>query len=36
MVLELDHGTAQDIVALNEANPQSLISAINFLKTIND
>jgi|TARA_B110000259_G_C13962438_1_gene381211 4-hydroxythreonine-4-phosphate dehydrogenase len=31
-----DHGTAQDIVALNEANPQSLISAINFLKTIND
>ncbi|MDB9795794.1 4-hydroxythreonine-4-phosphate dehydrogenase PdxA [Pelagibacteraceae bacterium] len=26
-----DHGVAQDIVGLNKANPQSLISAINFL-----
>mgnify|MGYP003388709497 CR=1 FL=1 len=31
-----DHGTAKDIVGLNKANPQSLISAINFLKKIND
>tara|TARA_B110000259_G_C13961596_1_gene380897 strand:+ start:324 stop:1289 length:966 start_codon:yes stop_codon:yes gene_type:complete len=31
-----DHGTAQDIVGLNKANPQSLISAINFLNNIND
>jgi 4-hydroxythreonine-4-phosphate dehydrogenase len=31
-----DHGTAQDIVGLNRANPQSLISAINFLNKIND
>jgi 4-hydroxythreonine-4-phosphate dehydrogenase len=31
-----DHGTAQDIVGLNKANPQSLISAINFLSKIND
>ena len=31
-----DHGTAQDIVGLNKANPQSLISAINFLNKIND
>ena len=31
-----DHGTAQDIVGLNKANPQSLINAINFLNKIND
>jgi 4-hydroxythreonine-4-phosphate dehydrogenase len=31
-----DHGTAKDIVGLNKANPQSLISAINFLSKIND
>tara|TARA_B100000780_G_scaffold277218_1_gene247412 strand:+ start:1129 stop:2088 length:960 start_codon:yes stop_codon:yes gene_type:complete len=31
-----DHGTAQDIVGQNKANPQSLISAINFLSKIND
>jgi 4-hydroxythreonine-4-phosphate dehydrogenase len=31
-----DHGTAKDIVGLNRANPQSLISAINFLSKIND
>ena len=31
-----DHGTAQDIIGLNKANPQSLISAINFLNKIND
>ena len=31
-----DHGTAQDIVGLNQANPQSLISAINFLNKIDD
>jgi 4-hydroxythreonine-4-phosphate dehydrogenase len=31
-----DHGTAKDIVGLNKANPQSLISAINFLNKIND
>ena len=31
-----DHGTAQDIVGLNRANPQSLISAINFFNKIND
>ena len=31
-----DHGTAQDIIGLNKANPQSLISAINFLSKIND
>ena len=31
-----DHGKAQDIVGLNKANPQSLISAINFLNKIND
>ena len=29
-----DHGTAQNIVGLNKANPQSLISAINFLNEI--
>ena len=34
--LSPDHGTAKDIVGLNKANPQSLISAINFLKKIND
>ena len=34
--LSPDHGTAQDIVGLNKANPQSLISAINFLDKIND
>ena len=31
-----DHGTANDITGLNKANPQSLISAINFLNKIND
>ncbi|MDC0426358.1 4-hydroxythreonine-4-phosphate dehydrogenase PdxA, partial [Pelagibacteraceae bacterium] len=31
-----DHGTAQDIIGLNKANPQSLISAINFLNKIDD
>jgi|TARA_B110000967_G_C18790249_1_gene512922 4-hydroxythreonine-4-phosphate dehydrogenase len=31
-----DHGTAQDIIGLNKANPQSLINAINFLNKIND
>ena len=31
-----DHGTAQDIVGLNKANPQSLINAINFLNKVND
>jgi len=31
-----DHGTAQDIVGLNKANPQSLISSINFFDKIND
>ena len=30
-----DHGTAKDIIGLNQANPQSLISAINFLNKIN-
>mgnify|MGYP006095861073 CR=1 FL=1 len=30
-----DHGTAQDIIGLNKASPQSLISAINFLSNIN-
>ena len=34
--LSPDHGTAQDIVGLNKANPQSLINAINFLNNIND
>jgi len=34
--LSPDHGTAQDIVGLNKANPQSLISAIDFLNKIND
>ena len=27
-----DHGVGQDIVGLNKASPQSLISAINFFK----
>ena len=31
-----DHGTAQDIIGLNKANPQSLINAIDFLNKIND
>ena len=34
--LSPDHGTAQNIVGLNKANPQSLICAINFLNKIND
>jgi len=31
-----DHGIAKDIIGLNKANPQSLISSINFLNKIND
>tara|TARA_B110000971_G_scaffold189428_1_gene199761 strand:- start:1327 stop:2286 length:960 start_codon:yes stop_codon:yes gene_type:complete len=31
-----DHGVAQDIIGLNKANPQSLISAVNFFNKIND
>jgi 4-hydroxythreonine-4-phosphate dehydrogenase len=31
-----DHGIARDIIGLNKAKPQSLISAINFLNKIND
>ena len=34
--LSPDHGTAKDIAGLNRANPQSLISAINFLNKTND
>ena len=34
--LSPDHGTARDIVGLNKASPQSLISAINFFNKIND
>lgn len=34
--LSPDHGTAQNIVAMNKANPQSLIQAIDFLNKIND
>ena len=34
--LSPDHGTAQDIVGLNKANPKSLIVAINFFNKIND
>ena len=34
--LSPDHGTAQNIVGLNKANPKSLISSINFLNKIND
>ena len=31
-----DHGTAQDIVGLNMANPRSMIAAIDFLNKTND
>ena len=31
-----DHGTAQDIIGKNKANPQSLIAAINFLDKMHD
>ena len=31
-----DHGIAQDIIGLNKADPQSLISAVNFFDKIND
>jgi len=34
--LSPDHGIAKDIIGLNKANPESLISAINFLNKIND
>ena len=34
--LSPDHGTAEDIVGLNIANPKSLVSAINFLNKLND
>jgi 4-hydroxythreonine-4-phosphate dehydrogenase len=34
--LSPDHGTARDIIGLDKANPQSLISAINFLNKVND
>jgi 4-hydroxythreonine-4-phosphate dehydrogenase len=34
--LSPDHGTASDIVGLNKASAQSLISAINFLSKIDD
>ena len=34
--LSPDHGTAQDIIGLNKADPQSLISAINFFNKIDD
>ncbi|MDC0450140.1 4-hydroxythreonine-4-phosphate dehydrogenase PdxA [Pelagibacteraceae bacterium] len=34
--LSPDHGTAQDIIGLNKGNPESLVSAINFLNKIND
>jgi len=34
--LSPDHGTAKDIIGLNKANPQSLISAINFFNKVND
>jgi 4-hydroxythreonine-4-phosphate dehydrogenase len=34
--LSPDHGTARDIIALNKANPQSLIAAINFFNRLND
>ena len=30
-----DHGTAQDIIGLNKANPKSLINSINFLNKVN-
>ena len=31
-----DHGTAQDIIGLDKANPDSLIASVNFLNNIND
>jgi|TARA_B110001452_G_scaffold259451_1_gene255825 4-hydroxythreonine-4-phosphate dehydrogenase len=31
-----DHGTAQNIIGQNKANPQSIISAINFLNKFHD
>ena len=31
-----DHGTAQDIIGLNKANPQSMIAAINFFNATNN
>ena len=31
-----DHGIASDIISLNKANPQSLMSAMNFLNLIDD
>ena len=34
--LSPDHGTANDIVGKNKANPESLICAINFLSKVND
>jgi 4-hydroxythreonine-4-phosphate dehydrogenase len=34
--LSPDHGTAQDIIGLRKANPQSLISAVDFLNKIHD
>ena len=34
--LSPDHGTANDIVGLNKANPQSLINAVRFLNKFND
>ncbi len=34
--LSPDHGTAKDIIGLNKANPQSLVSAINFFNKVND
>ena len=34
--LSPDHGTARNIIGMNKANPQSLISAINFLNKVND
>jgi 4-hydroxythreonine-4-phosphate dehydrogenase len=34
--LSPDHGTAEDIIGLNKANPQSLIAAINFLNKMYD
>ena len=34
--LSPDHGTAVDIIGMNKANSQSLISSINFLNKINE
>jgi 4-hydroxy-L-threonine phosphate dehydrogenase PdxA len=34
--LSPDHGTAQDIIGLDKASPESLEGAINFLNRIND